>query len=386
MLVPLRAGFPFAILALVIYYAASSPWSAFPLKSFLYAGWLGFDLSIIWLSASWLAASVSKRTFALFALVATAFHGLVITIDHVAYQFGYTGGFIGHNQDSLLHWGISRPHAFASEPSYVAAFLSFGLVLTLAAFVDSRGFKARTLVLTAFLAGFFAIVASTSRTGWLSLAAAIGLFEAIGIFCRKRKYLQKRVLGLALLATFAIAAFLFTTPKSQINTINKSLVSGVSSGKDGSGYARLEAHKHAWEMAKETRFLGTGLGASYKYFTATRDTRGTAPQEAFGPQAYGNEVVMSTWGQLLAEGGIPALLLYAIAGALLIRSLWSAWKRSGNPFSQAAFASAVVFFCFTAFWLGNVARGDVWVWFAIWSRMALPDSGEAGGEKGAQRA
>lgn len=372
-----RVGLPF--LGLAIYYGASSIRSEFPLKSALYSGWLVFSLCAIWLTTLLLRDSLSKKFAAITVLCAAAFQAAVITIDQIAYQYGYRDGLIGFNQDTILQWGVSRPHGFAMEPSYAAIFLTFALILGFGLF-STLAKKFRPLLAAGLLLGLFALVASTSRTGWIS--TLLGVLALLAIGAIRAKKIPWKGLGALAAAGIAIGAVYYATiSPSQRAVLNESLVSSVYKGTDGSGNARLKAHLQAWQMAKETNGLGTGLGASYKYWTARYHAEEVDKPKSFDENSYGREVVMSLWGQLLAEGGIPALLFYFAGAFFLVQALWRAWGTGGDPLTQAALASALVFFLFTAFFLGNVARGDVWVWFAIWSRMALPDAGETGADQ-----
>jgi len=373
LLKPLRQPFAICFLLLAFFYAATSPRSFFPLKSALYSCWIVFNLITIWLTASWLSPLVEKKFFAWAVWLTVASHAAIITVDQIAFQFGYQGGFLGFNQDILLNWGVSRPHAFSFEPSYIAAFFAAGLPIVYASFESITG-KVRLWNSLSLILIIFALIAATSRTGWVAAAAGLSIFLALNAY---RKFPFRMAARLVGMLVAAIALFFLTTSSQQRTNLDKNLVSTVRTGTDGPSNARLRAHGYALEIAKETHWIGAGLGASYKYWIYTRKTPETALEPEFSQASFGNEVVMSTWGQLLAEGGITALLLYAGAGFSLLAALWRRWRTTGNIFAQASLASALVFFFFTAFLLGNIARGDVWVWFAIWSRMALPDSGEA---------
>lgn len=370
---PFRKGFFLSISLLGIYYISTSPWSTFPLKSLLYSCWLIFNLCCVWWALDLLA--LPRKTLWVTLLAALLFHSVVILIDQTAYQYGYTGGLLGFNQDAILKWGVSRPHAFASEPSYIAAFLSMGMITAGPALLRAR----KALFFPFALVCVIALVATTSRTGLFGFflgAALLCLLE----FAKKKKFPWRTICLGAAGISLVLGGLFVATPSAQREILNRSLVTSLLTGSDGSGNARLSAHQHAADLARESHWLGVGLGASYRYWMQTRPGDPNAVPEA---GQMGHELVMSIWGQLLAEGGIPALLLYASAMFFLLRGIFRRWQREDDPLVSGSLAASILFFTFVAFLLGNVARGDIWVWFAIWSRMALPDTGD---EAGAQRA
>lgn len=365
-LAPLAAPFAACMLLFFIFQLGLTPWSVFPLKSFLYSCWLLFDIGAIWLTAQHLGRTVPTEYFLRLAWATMVSLSLVVIVDQAAYQFGYTAGFVGLNQDASLRWGMSRPHAFSFEPSYLATFLSLGLLTTaLPMFHLSRRKLVFWLCLFAIL---FSTFATTSRTGWVNLAMGIAAILTLPLLAGRK--LQWRLFAaiLGLLGTVSLL-FVVTTPAKQREVMVQSLLRTVVTGNDGSGNARLRAHVIAYEMAKSTHWVGAGFGASYRYFIlhGGQDHYHTDP---LAPRHTGNEVIMSTWGQILAEGGILSILLFGLAGAFLARSLFRRLKKEDNPFALSALAGTLVFFGFASFWLGNLCRGDVWVWYALWSVVA----------------
>ena len=358
---PWKGAFPLCIAGLGIYYFLTVPWSFFPLKSFCYAGWLFYNLLTVWGSAHLLSSTLSQNRLRMALWATLLFHSAILWIDYFAYQFGFKTGLIGFNQDEVLHWGISRPHAFASEPSYIATFLILSLFF-LVSFSDKKIPSKEELA-----GGFFGLVAlvfTSSRTGFLSLALGMGLLFFLSRW-RERKVPWKKILVGIAGVLLALTIQLLVTPANQNKIINESLISSVLKGKDGSGNSRLQAHLDAAQMALDSKGLGVGLGASYRYWN---HKKGLVAESA--DSDYGHESVMSIWGQLLAEGGLPGLILYGLAGFFLVSALWENWKLHPSRNSVGALVAATMFFCFIAFWLGNIARGDVWVWFAIWGRIA----------------
>ncbi len=363
LLSPLGKPFAACMLLLAGIQMGLAPWSAFPLKSFLYSGWLIFDVLTIWLTAQHLARTIPLERFMPVVWGTMLFLSLIVLIDHTAYKFGYIGGLIGSNQDAYLHWGVSRPHAFSFEPSYLACFLSLGLVMFgNEAFRQSK--RKGHFWLGLFLV-VFAVIGTTSRTGLVSIVG--GILTVLALQAMLGRRVQWRTLGIVLATSlFASAAFFVLTPPAQRVAGAKFLLGSILEGKDGSGNARMRAFALAYRFASETNWVGTGMGASYRYFLEHGGTDLLTP-DPISLANSGNEVIMSTWGQLMAEGGIHSLLLYATASFFLLLGLFQAWKRDDATVQLGSLAAALVFFGFTAFFLGNICRGDVWVWYALWS-------------------
>lgn len=363
---PLCQPFALAFLAMAFFYLGMAPWSAFPLKSFLYSCWLLFDIGAIWLSAQLLAEETSPETWAVIASLPILFSAAVIVTDFAAYPFGFVEGLIGHNQEAVVRLGISRPHSFSSEPSYAASLLCLGL-FTLAPYALQRARRKWLAGLGAVLV-LFAIVCTTSRTGWGTLALGVALLIVLPALSGAG-FPRKPVLAIAAAIPLLSTLFVLAMPSVQRENLQHKLVDGLITGKDSSGVSRLKALALAANYARETHGLGTGMGASWKYF---RDHGGYDYnfQGSFTDQENGNEIIMSTWGQLLAEGGVIASLLYALAGFFLLRSAWRAWHVTGSALAYGSIVAALLTFGFLGFWLGNVCRGDIWVWYALWSAIA----------------
>lgn len=365
-LAPLLRPFPVCLGALGAFYILLSPWSAFPIKSFLYSGWLFFQLGAIYLTAQHVYRRNPGHFFLTLIWTTLLFLAYVILVDYVYYYYGFHGGLIGWNQDKITGLGLSRPHAFSSEPGYAATFMCLAVLTSVTASFRITANKTRFTI--KLLLVLFAIVATTSRTGWFCLALGAALLVLAPLLVGGR--IQWKLVGSLFGGALAIVAILLlTTPTASRQVMWDSFVGSIFKGSDTSGNSRIKAHVQAAGLAQETHFLGTGFGASYKYF---KDRGGFDynAQRPFDESMYGNDMLMSTWAQLLAEGGPVAVLLYLAAAVFLIRSLFRKYRTTKDPFVLGCFVSSVLFFFFAAFWLSNVNRGDVWVWFGLWGAAA----------------
>lgn len=340
-----------------IYYFCTSSISFYPLKSLFYSVWFLFNLCTIWINGILLAGYLSKNKIVFTVGAALVFHSVILIVDHLAYSYGYTGGLIGHNQDILLKWGASRPSAFSSEPSYLSVYFALGLLFLL----PQTKMSMWKFWVPVYFLSIISLFIMASRTGVLGLM--IGCLILFSFIFRKVNFRQL-VLGVSSAIVLSVLTYFVLTPSEQRQKLSNNLVETIFEGKDGSGNSRLRAHAKAWQIAKDTHFLGIGLGASYKYWVTNYEKQSAPP---FSEEHRGYELIMSIWGQLLAEGGAVTLLLYFIAGISMVLRTLTNWKATNNTFYLGSLVSVIVFFSFICFWIGNIARGDVWVWFAIWS-------------------
>lgn len=358
----LRTGFPLFFLILVAQFLLSIPRSYFPFKTFLYSCWITFDLVCIWLPAAILAEKVPVKSLLRLVAFTLIFHAVVIFIDQAAFYSGYRDGLIGFNQDHDLRWGVSRPAAFSFEPSYIASFLSLG-----ALFLVPHLRRINKLFLIAFAITVPAIFFSTSRTGVGALFLG-GIIFVMMEFWFKKKIPWKMMAVSLLFLVSVISLFYFSRPQVERAELDKQLMSSLIQGRDGSGVTRLQALGFAWKINSETGWLGAGLGASFRYWALGHDKTLLFDEgKDLQKSQFGNELIMSTWGQLLAEGGIVALILFLGAAFWVCVNLYLVRKKIDSPDITSALLVAIVLFFFILHWLGNVARVDIWVWYAAFA-------------------
>ncbi|NUM89693.1 MAG: O-antigen ligase family protein, partial [Bdellovibrionales bacterium] len=328
-------------LLMVVWAYGGSAFSLVPVKSFAYSTWLLFDLLVVVGTPLWLSQrdGWDWRCFYRILAAAVLFHGGVVLVDQAAYQLGHTGGLIGFNQDADLQWGISRPAAFSFEPSYVAMFLCLGSTFLLHEVFLRREFLHPWVARAAAVVGVAAMITTTARSGWLAFALQLVLLGvAVTLhFPERRRQFLAAILGSLLVA----AAFAVALPRQQRMIVHKNLVRPLYDTREGgSGAARVRSMGYGWKMAMDTKFLGTGMGASHAYWKKM-----TAPDQFSGlsPSEYGQETVMSAWAQILAELGAPGALLYLAFGVSLIGGILRSLLRTGSGLSAVALVTCVVF-------------------------------------------
>jgi O-antigen ligase len=358
----------FALL-LFIYEIGMAPFSIVPKKSFAYSIWLLFDILVVAIPGAMIIVQqkAHARITITWALVAAAFFLVgVLLIDLIAFQYGYTAGYLGYNQEPTLGWGMSRAHAFSYEPSYLSMFFTFSLLFLFSQVLAA----AKTISKFALYAAIFllsiGIFLLGSRTGWIMTAIGLAL-----LLVRLRNFLWRRDIGYAVVIIGAsLICFFLLLPSKHVSLMSKNLVSTLISHTDGSSNTRLAAMAEAVRDGIDTRGLGVGAGASFFYFLHKH------PEE-ITPNLHislRGENIMSTWGQLVAESGVPGILCYLAFALSIVVITYRAAKL--NPGANGSFFSALLFFLLAAHLVGNVSRTDVWVWFALWMALSKPLSME----------
>ena len=359
------------VILLFLYELAFSPFSLVPKKSLGYSIWLFFDISVVMLSGIYCLQKIppaQRKSLILFALAlsGTAL-GLIVIIDYIAYFKGYTAGWIGFNQDTSLHWGVSRPHAFAYEPSYLAMNLSMILAFLFSELLDSSLFDKRKMATVgSILTIGVALYILFSRSGWISTTLSLML---VGIIQYKKFFHVRNLLILACLPV-AVLLVLYFSPKEQKTRIFDQSLGPIIEGRADSGSSRIWAMKFGIKIGKDFHYLGSGVGGSYKYYLETYDK----PPPPFhlikgyiAPKyEQGSELIMSIWSQLFAESGLPGFILFLCFALALLFRLWKENRQLNTPFQSAMLATCLVFFVFTAHWIGNVARTDIWGFITLW--------------------
>lgn len=193
---------------------------------------------------------------------------------------------------------------------------------------NPNDFAGMCLLVFAMAVGIFV----TDRRKWIRIAAAAGMFalpllvllsESRGAFIALlaaaaialRGYWRRGKLLLG--AAAVIVVIVFATPDTvwkRLGTIKDvtSEETAVKADDEGSARQRMEIWKVSSTVFAENPLLGVGLGAY------PRAHFGTAQRAKFDPTAHGARDNHSTYLNLLAETGLPGLLLFlGVVGSAL---------------------------------------------------------------------
>ena len=140
-------------------------------------------------------------------------------------------------------------------------FGQIALILTLFSFIGllmNKKLWVRGVLLIAVIVGFYAVISSGSRGGWVALPAVIALFLSIKTV---RSSFGKKVIYIGVLMSILYAAY--QSPqlpvKSRVDATVNNVIAYYQEGKvnTSSGF-RLEMWKAAWLMTEDSKFLGVG--------------------------------------------------------------------------------------------------------------------------------
>lgn len=220
------------------------------------------------------------------------------------------------------------------NPNDLAYHLVVGVAMLLAA-SSAATTRARRICWWALLAPvLYAILLTQSRGGMLA-ACAVGLFWALRSIRR-----APLILGLA----FTAAALVFMSPN---NPWRERTQEATAYGVDQSARGRIDAWRTGLEMVAARPLTGVGAGA---FMIAWPDF---APGDAGNVRSEHN-----TFIQLIAELGIPGLLLFSIALAAGALGISRAGRAVGclGPFARGIQCGLV------GFAVSSIWGGDAWTW------------------------
>lgn len=175
-------------------------------------------------------------------------------IRFFATQFGETPYGIMH-----------RANGFTYEPSYYATYMLIGCAACLY-LMEKRNECAmdKRLLCTSTALNTVALVLSTSRMGWLILAAYLVGRSALGLQRSVRKHTRNKTELAKLLAAPLLVLLLagtFVIGVRQGNTLALVYTQGLGLGGDiRSSGPRLNALLDTWELFKSSPFMGVSLG------------------------------------------------------------------------------------------------------------------------------
>lgn len=262
--------------------------------------------------------------------------------------------------------GMCRPHVWYQEPTYFAAFGLFVAVLARywSTRDSSRGF--RFFCFFAYAVAMLAVVASTSRMGWVGVAVLLA-YEVFRLFRRIRtEGLRGRGLALSALAVVFLAGAGLGTGVLQHWATGayhygiKVFVDSIGDRTRGFGRRAVNLES-ALSVFQANPLVGAGPGGAGAYIA--KHLPGDPWVNSYPDPSAKRELIVndpvsySMWGELLSEWGALGALAFAIGLVFLFRDM--------QPNVRVPFV--LVFLVVSMTWQ-TIPRFDLWLAVAcVWA-------------------
>lgn len=288
-------------------------------------GWLAFravGVSLAGAALFWTARTLARAGHdrALLAVVAAA------VVLGAATGLAQAYGLVTTNLASLSR----APGGTFGNRNFMAHLAAIGLPLLLYVSMEARSRRGLALGAVGVAVVAAALVLSRSRAAWVG-AGACGFFLAIeGLWVGRLwadRQLRRRVIQLAGVAVVGIILALLLPNRLNWRSESPYLdsLAGVANYREGSGRGRLIQYGNTLDMASDDPVLGVGPGNWPVHYP-----RHMSPGDpAFDP----NDIIptnpwpSSDWIGVLAERGVPALLLLGLVGGTIGLGAWARIRR-----------------------------------------------------------
>lgn len=304
----------FGVLTALSTITAPNPWLAVRATGVTWAG-----LALFWVARALARGGLARPLLAVVAAASVAGAGTALLQAYgvelpLASSRRMPGGAFG-NRNFMAH----------------ATAIALPVIIYLA--IESRARAAPVLGAVAIAISSAALLLSRSRAAWLAVAAGLTilLVEGIGVSGLWRDpAIRRRLITLAASAALAITAALAVPNalswRSDMPYL-ETLV-GVANYREGSGRGRLIQYENTLRMVRDAPLLGVGAGnwaVEYPRYT----TPGDPAFDATDPIPT-NPWPSSDWVGIVAERGVPALLLLVAAGAAMAIVGWRRSRQKGR--------------------------------------------------------
>ena len=309
----------FLVISLLSAIASTNRWVAFR----------GLGVSLAAAGVFWCGRAVARAGLARPLLVALAAAVVLGALTGLAQAYG----LVSTSLTSLTR----APGGTFGNRNFMAHLVAIGLPLILLVAMEARTRRGFTLGAVGFALSAGALVLSRSRAAWLG-AAASGLFLAVEGLWVGRLWaddeLRRRVLRLAgvAVASLVLAMLLPNRLNWRSNSPYLESLTGVANYKEGSGAGRLIQYGNTLRMAADHPVLGVGPGnwpVHYPRYMSPGD-----PSYDADDIIPTNPWPSSDWMAMLAERGVPGLLLLGLVGASLALGAWARIRR-GSRYTPA---------------------------------------------------
>jgi O-antigen ligase len=331
-------------------------------------GWLAaraLGISISGIAVFWAARAVRDAGLDRPLLGALALAAVLGCSTALLQAYGVTSDIFSANR---------APGGTLGNRNFIAHMAAFGFPIALAVALRARRFAGYATAAVGAAILVATLVLTRSRAGWLGFAAAmlvllLAMVASSALRRDARSWL--RLGGVILLAGLGVATAVLTPNALRWRSANPYLESirGVANYQEGSGRGRLVQYQQSLRMAVQQPLLGVGPG-NWAVEYPGHAAAGDPSLDRSAPGTTANPWPSSDWVAFIAERGMPAALLLALAfigmAMRAVRQLLRAYERDEALTAAALLAvllAAAVAGLFDAVLL--VALPSLLVWAAL---------------------
>lgn len=261
------------------------------------------------------------------------------------------GALLGVAQAYGADWPLladSRPPGGTfGNRNFLAHLMAIAMPLFLLLALRDRRWGALIGYIGLFVA-IAAVILTRSRAAWLGAAAAMGVMLTALLIARRTALAGRWIRLMAAIWLMAAGAFVAITVPNELRWRSRSpyqeTLTHIANFRSGSGRGRLMQYRNTLEMVRTDPMFGVGPGNWFVHYprVTTRDDRSFAA----GSSIPTNPWPSSDWVALLAERGLPALLLAVLAGAAI--ALTAARRLRAEDADTAAASATLLGMCAAA--------------------------------------
>ncbi|MFA6449547.1 MAG: O-antigen ligase family protein [bacterium] len=226
------------------------------------------------------------------------------------------------------HYFDGRVSASFGNPVYLAGFMTLMLAPAWGLYITRGGRARRLFIISAAILIEIILVATFTRSAWISAAISMCVFFLFARKCGKNAVSSRLGAAAALIVLAGVIGAFAVKGGINPNFAVGERIESIADSTDGSRLQRTLIWKTAWEMVKANPVVGVGLGNYYiqhpvyqrKFFSS----KYWAPYISY-PDRVHNEFL-----DLWAETGLIGAILAAAALAFFMAAGLRAVKRGGD--------------------------------------------------------
>jgi teichuronic acid biosynthesis protein TuaE len=325
-------------------------WAPSKQDAFRYLGLM--LLEAVLMAATAFGGSSRRWLRALLATLAVGYGlSLVVAVAEVTTGWHLSSSAASHGGKAKIATG------FLYNPNDLATFIAICWPFVLLALVSMRRLRSRLLALAGLGLGAWVVLQTGSRASMI----AMGLATVVLPFLMARRGWLKHKLAagvIVVVAVVSVGALMFNQSDNAVLRQFRvtSFATGVETGQ-GSGATRLSLMRAGAEVGSTYYFLGVGPGNAEYLVKLQPD----APEDVAN--------LHNWWVEVFVNGGLPAIVIFVILYATLMRTSARVSRQARDPLLQRT--AAAVLLALLGYIVGSLGPSTVVSFAPMWILFGL---------------